>query len=44
MICPKCKTENGYPRFETKEWVCRKCLTVSKFKIVEKGDKRDKGK
>ncbi len=36
MICPKCKTENGYARLETKDWVCRKCGKISPIKIVEK--------
>ncbi len=36
MKCPNCNTENGYPRFETKEWVCRKCGKISPFKIIEK--------
>ena len=38
MKCPECKTENGYVRFETKEWVCRKCGTISQIKITEKVD------
>ncbi len=36
MICPKCKTENGYVRIETKDWVCRKCGKISPIKITEK--------
>ncbi len=36
MICEKCKTENGYIRFETKEWVCRKCGTISPITLKEK--------
>ena len=36
MICKTCKTENGYIRFETKEWVCRKCGTISPVIIKEK--------
>ena len=36
MICPKCKTENGYARIETKDWVCRKCGKISKIVFKEK--------
>ena len=36
MICPKCKTENGYARIETKDWVCRKCSKISPIKFTEK--------
>ncbi len=38
MICKQCKTENGYVRFETKEWVCRKCGTISSIKITEQAN------
>ncbi len=40
MICEKCKTENGYIRFETKEWVCRKCGTISPVTIKEKVEQK----
>ncbi len=36
MICNRCKTEFGYVRLDSKEWVCRKCGKISKFKITEK--------
>ena len=36
MICLKCKTENGYARIETKDWVCRKCGMISPIKFKEK--------
>jgi len=36
MECPKCKTEFGYFRLETNEWVCRKCGKISKFRLNEK--------
>ena len=36
MLCKQCKTENGYIRFETKEWVCRKCGTISSVILKEK--------
>ena len=36
MECPNCKTENGYARIETKDWVCRKCGTISPITIKEK--------
>ena len=29
MKCPKCNTESGYVRSRHKEWVCRKCGTVT---------------
>lgn len=32
MKCKKCNTENGYFRLETKEWICRKCGTITKIK------------
>ena len=38
MICPNCKTENGYARIETRDWVCRKCGKISPIKIKEKID------
>ena len=30
MECPECKTENGYYKVTTDEWVCRKCGTQTK--------------
>jgi len=30
MECNKCKTEFGYVKMTTKEWVCRKCGTATK--------------
>ena len=36
MICSQCKTENGYVRLETKDWVCRKCGKISPIVIKEK--------
>ncbi len=42
MKCPKCKTEFGYVRFDTKEWVCRKCGIISKIKVIEKVDNSKK--
>ncbi len=41
MICKNCKTEYGYVRFETKEWVCRKCGTISKIKLTMPEDKKE---
>jgi len=38
MKCTKCKTENGYIRLETKEWVCRKCGTITPTKEVKEDD------
>ncbi len=35
MKCPNCNTENGYVRYDTKEWVCRKCATISPVVIKE---------
>lgn len=31
MKCKKCKTENGYIRLETQEWICRKCGTITQI-------------
>jgi len=39
MICPQCKTENGYARIDTKDWVCRKCGKITTFKLTEKTKK-----
>ena len=45
MQCPKCKTENGYARLETQDWVCRKCGKISKFiKILKREYKKEDDK
>jgi len=45
MECAECKTEYGYIRMDSQEWVCRKCgqITPTNTQSKEKNEDNQKG-